>query len=1014
MKVIVILFILFLNCQSILISQNSKRTNVWYFGRNAGINFNTTPPTPLLDGALNIWEGCATICDTFGNIMIYTDGDRIWNKKHLVIPGAYSLGGNNSSTQSGIIVPKPGSDSLLYVFSLDAEGGLGGLRYSIVNINLNGKLGGLITSNNILNNQCSEKLTVIPHCNKKDFWIIAHKLGSNDFLIWELTSVGISVSPKIISLGSIHSINSLSSIGYMKSSADGSKLALGVYEGNFFELFDFNNKTGDITNPIKLMDAQFTHSYGVEFSPNGKRLYVAGTQNSPVIFQYNIDLTSAQDIKNSLTIVGQGTYSYFGAIQNAPNSKIYVAKDNSPYLSVINNPNELGLSCNFVEDGFYLNGKESALGLPNLIPSFFLEEDSVYINIVENCNGNIELKANSNIKSDSVSYQWYFEGNLIPNQSSKLINVNLSGEYEVKLTIFFSCETLLKEYSKKIDLQIPAALEILDVNVNNTICGKNNGSISLIPTGGVQPYSYSFDNGGTFQISNLKEDLQEGQYSCIIKDSNGCTSSEIVELNSLNSPKIIDIQVTNTKCGIDNGALNILANNGTGKLVFSIDGLNYQKQNNFNNLSSGVYNIIIKDSVGCKDEKTIEIKNSITPEVEILQSKSTSCNNNNGLIEVSGISGILPFEFSLNGQNYNSSGIFNGLKQGFYLVFFKDSLGCIDSINIEIKGEVPVKIKDVIVNSTSCGQKNGSIQINIFDGSGIQYSINGINFQNKNVFENISPGIYLITVKDSNSCVDTLNTMVDSSGVPTFENIDILPSSCGETNGSIIVLGSGGSGNLEYSINGVDYQKSNDFNSLSEGNYQLSIKDDKNCLSKKEISLGGTPPIIIENIKSFPTECGKSTGSLLIDVSGGTGLIEIALNNGAIQPNLNIENLEAGAYQLLVSDIIGCNTSALITVDHGNCPFFIPNSFSPNGDGINDLFQVYPHPDFKGKFYSLKIYNRWGGQIYERLNFDPYKDWWDGTFKGLKLNTAVFVYILEVQFEDGGISIIKGDINLIK
>ena len=118
MKKIPLTFWLILITTTVLFSQNSKRTNIWYFGRNAGIDFNNTPPTTLSDGALNIWEGCATICDTLGEIMIYTDGRKIWNKNHDVIPGATNLGGDNSATQSGIIVPFPNTDDLLYVFSV--------------------------------------------------------------------------------------------------------------------------------------------------------------------------------------------------------------------------------------------------------------------------------------------------------------------------------------------------------------------------------------------------------------------------------------------------------------------------------------------------------------------------------------------------------------------------------------------------------------------------------------------------------------------------------------------------------------------------------------------------------------------------------------------------------------------------------------------------------------------------------------------------------------------------------
>lgn len=129
MKKIRLTFWLILITTICLFSQNSKRTNIWYFGSNAGIDFNTNPPSFLLDGELDTWEGCATLCDTSGLLMIYTDGSTIWNSNHQIMPNATGLGGDNSASQSGIIVPAPESENQLYVFSVDNDSGSGGFSY---------------------------------------------------------------------------------------------------------------------------------------------------------------------------------------------------------------------------------------------------------------------------------------------------------------------------------------------------------------------------------------------------------------------------------------------------------------------------------------------------------------------------------------------------------------------------------------------------------------------------------------------------------------------------------------------------------------------------------------------------------------------------------------------------------------------------------------------------------------------------------------------------------------------
>lgn len=449
-------------------SQVSKRTNIWYFGRNAGINFNITPPAPLIDGQINTWEGCATLCDTAGNILIYTDGQKIWNKNHQIIPGATNLGGNNSATQSGIIVPKSNSPNEYYVFSVDAECGNGGLRYSIIDMAQNGGLGGLVTSNNVMLTPSTEKVTVIKHCNNTDYWIIAHKCNSSDYYIWKLTSNGISPNPIITTIGTSHG-GGIDAIGYLKANPKGDKIAVSTgYRNNKIEIYDFNNSTGAFSNLVTIKTPNLVNPYGLEFSPDGNLLYFAGAQNYPnvYIFQLNLRLPTVSEILSSITIVGRGTSSTFGALQNGPDGKIYIAKENSKFLSIIERPNQIGLSCNFKEDFFYLNEKKSEFGLPNLVPSFF--ENPVEVNIIKNipsCADSGFLTISSNLQGN-LNYQWYLNGNPLPNQINNSLKINESGRYKVEISTISDCQNTIIKYSKEILIVFPGLNSI----VNKSIC----------------------------------------------------------------------------------------------------------------------------------------------------------------------------------------------------------------------------------------------------------------------------------------------------------------------------------------------------------------------------------------------------------------------------------------------------------------------------------------------------------------------------------------------------------------
>jgi len=110
---------------------------VWYFGNKAGIDFNSgTNPVALFDGQMETFEGCATLCDDFGTLLFYTDGINIWNRDHQIMPNGTGLLGDSSSTQSGIIVPVPGSSTLYYVFTVDKLANPNGLKYNIVDMSL--------------------------------------------------------------------------------------------------------------------------------------------------------------------------------------------------------------------------------------------------------------------------------------------------------------------------------------------------------------------------------------------------------------------------------------------------------------------------------------------------------------------------------------------------------------------------------------------------------------------------------------------------------------------------------------------------------------------------------------------------------------------------------------------------------------------------------------------------------------------------------------------------------------
>ena len=174
MKFKVLLLLTFLLSFSSTQAQNEAA--IWYFGFNAGLDFNSGAPVALTNGMLSTNEGCSTISNSNGQLLFYTDGIRVWDKSHNVMPNGTGLFGNPSSTQSGIIVPKPNNPNLYYIFTIDDEAGPNGLRYSEVDLTLNGGNGDVNANKNILlTTPTAEKISAIEHANGNDIWVITHE-----------------------------------------------------------------------------------------------------------------------------------------------------------------------------------------------------------------------------------------------------------------------------------------------------------------------------------------------------------------------------------------------------------------------------------------------------------------------------------------------------------------------------------------------------------------------------------------------------------------------------------------------------------------------------------------------------------------------------------------------------------------------------------------------------------------------------------------------------------------------
>lgn len=528
MKKIIILLILSI---SVLATYAQSEANNWYFGANAGVSFQSGDPVAQLDGALDTWEGCSSISSSTGLLRFYTDGITVYNKNHQVMPNGNGLLGDPSSAQSGIIVPKPGSSQLYYIFSIDdvdQNGGVNGLNYTLVDMSLDGFLGDVVsTEKNInLTAPLCEKVTAVGHSNGSDIWVITQKWGTNDIYAYRVSTTGVDVIPIISSVGQV--IGGAGSgidvaKGYMKVSPDGVWLAKANAGLKSVEIFQFNNTTGVVTAPL-IDNSLGGEPYGIEFSPNNNFLYVNTWKSQPSRVLYQYDLKATNIVASRVQIASGAN----GALQLAPDNRIYVAMAQSGYLSRINQPNKSGSSCNYQANAAFLDGQQCMWGLPPFVQSFFTF-NAGFFNEPPCFGYATQFYENSSQTPDSVLWNFGNSASGDNNTSNELEPLHYftsTGIFNVKLTVWI--EGFEDIASKFIVVTDPP---VLDLGEDTFFC---EGDTYIIDAG--DGYAeYLWNTGATTQ--SIEVQIAD-TYSCIVHNAGGCSGTDTIVLNAYPKPEV--------------------------------------------------------------------------------------------------------------------------------------------------------------------------------------------------------------------------------------------------------------------------------------------------------------------------------------------------------------------------------------------------------------------------------------------------------------------------------------------
>lgn len=548
LKLLIFFFLLFTFTLSL---KAQKQNNQWRFGYFGGVDFNSNNPINITGSATATQEGSASVADrNTGALLFYTDGVSVWNSLNQLMPNGNGLLGGSvlSSTTAAAIIPMPGNMLGYYIVTIDdgsSGGGTSGLRYTEVDMNLNGGLGDVVPSrkNIFLLATATEKLEVAPASNGLDSWIITH--DNTTFYSFRVTSAGIITSPVTSTVSGGLSNTS----GHLKISRQLNKLACGSLAESAIRFFNFNNATGVISDlvswtlPVSVINAGAL-IYGLEFSPNGEYFYFTNLNG---IYQINIQSNSTSFITNSLYQISGGGQP--ASAQLGPDYKIYINNGN---LAVINCPDLPGASCGYSPGNLFGGG----YGLPKWVfdPKDTNISSSVKIVAQDSCLQNATTFSVADTLN-ILNISWLFgdpASGSINNASGNMVNHLFSGpgNYTIRAIITNSCgkDTLYLNNFLVLDCSNECAASI---KFSSDTCVDKQIYFSINPPTGIQSQLWNFGetanvaNNTSTLISPVHQYQRPGTYLVSLIITNPCGIDTLYQ-----TIKITDCTNDSLNCGL--------------------------------------------------------------------------------------------------------------------------------------------------------------------------------------------------------------------------------------------------------------------------------------------------------------------------------------------------------------------------------------------------------------------------------------------------------------------------------
>jgi gliding motility-associated-like protein len=625
-----------------------QRSNIWYFGNKAGIDFNKAPPVALNNSAMNAPAGCAIVCDRNGNTVFYTDGTNVYDKTNILIDTG--IGGDPTSTQSSLIVSVPGDETIYYIFTTQEITGTSRyeLRYSVFDLKV-GTNGTVTQKNILLYTKSTERVT------SNGQWLVTHEYGNSTFRTYRITAQGIG-QPVYSDIGSVHSFTTTANgQGYMKMGPR-NNLAVALSTpgtSNILELFQLNDTTGVLRNYRKVdMNQPTGQVYGIEFSPGGRKLFatVKGSPAPSEIFEYSIDSLERVRFKQKVSKPNE-----LGALQIAPNGQIYMAYNDTPKNAELGNfqaveDTLLLTPLNTINPFALAAGTNSRLGLPNFVQQQGNGFGGPGFTFAGLCIGDT-TKFNGTPTDAIDKFQWAFGDGAGSTVSSPNHLYASAGTYTVSMRLTNRCGldiTIVKTVI--INPKPPAPTNPAAIS----LC---NGPVTL-DAGPAAAYVWS--NGTTNRtITGI---VNPGVFTVTTTDANGCKARG-TSIVADNRPRI-NLGPDTEVCQ-NNAVANLDAQNLGSLYAWTLNSV--PNGNSFNTQAVDTtlpavltYGVTVTDPItNCSvtDSKTITVR--VSPSFS-LTGVNPTCGNPDGSLTITlnpTIPSGGPYSYFISGPSFNQQGI---------------------------------------------------------------------------------------------------------------------------------------------------------------------------------------------------------------------------------------------------------------------------------------------------------------------------------------------------------------------